>query len=248
MRRYTDAQLVDAVRRSRSWRGVLRELGLSATSASAMRSVRRQADLLTIDYTHFTGQRRWQDHELVEAVGRSRSWTQVAEALGLAGGSSTTTLRGHAARLGLDTSHLARPAAAGPPTPDMQPVMANLAKAASLMAGAWFELCGYSVSWPLEPCSYDLLVWKDGQAERIQVKSTRVRTGDSWTVWLSRTRRQRLPYDPDDIDQFFIIDADLHYYLIPVATVGGLMAIQLSAYQAFRLPAIQPSPWDTSSQ
>ena len=42
-------------------------------------------------------------------------------------------------------------------------------------------------------------------------------------------------YDPDDIDYFFIIDGDLDYYLIPVAVVGGLSTISLSAYEQFRL-------------
>ena len=49
MRRYSDSDLVDAVRASHSWRGVLRALGLSATSAAAMRSVRAHADRLQLD-------------------------------------------------------------------------------------------------------------------------------------------------------------------------------------------------------
>ena len=40
----------------------------------------------------------------------------------------------------------------------------------------------------------------------------------------------RATYDPDEIDYFFVIDGDFSYYLIPVAAVGGLMAIRLSAY------------------
>jgi hypothetical protein len=35
MRRHTDAQLAEAIGGSRSWRGVLRALGLSATSSAA---------------------------------------------------------------------------------------------------------------------------------------------------------------------------------------------------------------------
>lgn len=236
MRRYSDAQLVEAIRASHSWRGVLRALGLSATSAAAMRSVRVHADRLALDYSHFTGQRRWTDQQLVEAIASATSWTQVAETLGLAGGSSTTTIRGSAVRLGLDTAHLAPPRKPQPPVRLMRPQPVNLARAGSLMAAAWFELCGHSVSWPLEPCRYDLVVWMGTTAERIQVKTTTVKQGMSWTVWISDTGKERTTYDPDEIDHFFVIDGDFDYYLIPVAALGGLTAIQLSAYQVYRLP------------
>ncbi len=164
------------------------------------------------------------------------TWTQVAETLGLAGGSSTTTIRGHAARLELDTAHLASTKKPRPPVGLLGPQRANLARAGSLMAAAWFELCGHSVSWPLEPCRYDLLVWTGTTAERIQVKTTTVKSGTSWTVWISKAGKERKTYDPEEIDHFFVIDGDLNYYLIPVAAVGGLMAIQLSAYRDYRVP------------
>jgi len=235
MRRYSDLELIAAIRASHSWRGVLRALGLSATSAAAMRSVRLHADRLKLDYSHFTGQRRWTDQQLVEAIASGTSWTQVAEALGLAGGSSTTTIRGHALRLGLDTDHLAAPKRSPTPIGLMRPRQVNLARAGSLLAAAWFELCGHSVSWPLEPCRYDLLVWTGTTAERIQVKTTTVKQGTTWTVWISNSGKERTTYGPDEIDQFFVIDGDFDYYLIPVAAVGGLMAIQLSAYRGYRL-------------
>src|SRR5690242_19826165 len=121
MRRYSDAQLTEAIRASQSWRGVLRALGLSATSAAAMRSVRLHADRLGLGYSHFTGQRRWTDQQLVAAITSATSWTQVAEMLGLAGGSRTTTIRGHAMRLGLDTAHLAPNRKPEPPVESMRP-------------------------------------------------------------------------------------------------------------------------------
>src|SRR5205809_171800 len=95
-RSYDDAALAAAVADSRSWRGVLRALGLQATSAGALRSARRHADRMGLDYSHFTGQRRWNDAALVSAVADSRSWSQVARTLGLEGGSSHPVLRGHA--------------------------------------------------------------------------------------------------------------------------------------------------------
>ena len=84
------------------------------------------------------------------------TWAGVAGALNLRGGSAIATVKGHATRLGLDVSHVVppRPAAAA----DLRPDMANLDRAGSMMAAAWFMLCGREVSWPLEPCRYDLLV------------------------------------------------------------------------------------------
>lgn len=118
----------------------------------------------------------------------------------------------------------------------MHPTRANLARAGSLIAAAWFELCGHPVSWPLEPSRYDLLVWMDAMAARIQVKTTTAKQGTSWTVWISNAGKKRTTYDPDEIDYFFVIDGDFDYYLIPVAAVGGLTAIHLTAYKSYRLP------------
>lgn len=87
------------------------------------------------------------------------------------------------------------------------------------------------VSWPLEPCRYDLLVWRAGAAERVQVKTATFREGSSWRVSLVDKRGR--PYDPDDVDSFFIIDADLRYYWLPASTVGGLAALHLSAYESY---------------
>jgi hypothetical protein len=173
MRQYSDTQLIEAVQSSRSWRGVLRLLGLAGTSSGVMRSVRTHADRLKLDYTHFTGQRRWTDRELADAIGSSTTWAQVTEALGLVGGSSTTTIRGHAMRLGIDTEHLSPMRKSPAPEDEMRPQLAYLPRAGSLMAAAWFELCGHRVSWPLEPCRYDLLVWMDTSARRYRSKPPR---------------------------------------------------------------------------
>ncbi|MCX2929783.1 group I intron-associated PD-(D/E)XK endonuclease [Mycobacterium sp. CVI_P3] len=242
MRQYSDAQLVEAVQASRSWRGVLRTLGLAGTSAAAMRSVRAQADRLALDYSHFTGQRRWTDQDLATAIQSATTWAQVGETLGLVGGSSMPTLRGHALRLGLDTAHLSRPRKAHASEPGMRPQLRHLGRAGSLMAAAWFELCGHQVSWPLEPTRYDLLAWMGDSAARIQVKTTKVKQGSSWTVWISNTGKVRSTYDPDEVDYFFVIDGDFNFYLIPIAAVGGLTAIQLSAYADYLLPREPPTP------
>jgi len=239
-RTYTDAQLERAVLESHSWRGVLRSLGLQATSAGATRSVRRHAERLGLDATHFTGQRRWSEGDLATAVAESRTWAQVQDKLGLSGGGSATALRGHALRLGIDVGHFDR--AATPPDEYVRPTprRENLGKAGSLLAASWFTMCDYTVTWPLEPARYDLVVGRHGELSRVQVKTCR-RRSRGWQVSLTTSghptggHHERTHYGPDEIDSFFIIDGDLNYYLIPFATVGGLTGISLSAYQAFRV-------------
>lgn len=229
---YDDDDLAAAVARSTSWRGVLRELGLASSSSAAIGSVRGHADRLQLDWTHFT-RRRWTEIELACAVRGARSWSEVARALGLAGGSSAAALRAHALRLGIDTQHLGARPADRSPSVGMEPDLRLLPRAASLLAAGWFTLCGQDVSWPLEPNRYDLVVMLATGPARIQVKTTTARTGSTWTVWLSTTRSGRLTYSPDEIDAFFVIDGDLSYYLIPVSRVAGLHAVHLAAYEEF---------------
>jgi hypothetical protein len=113
-----------------------------------------------------------------------------------------------------------------------------------LLAASWFELSGTPVSWPLEPCRYDLIVWRPEGPARVQVKTGTVRTGPSWMVRLSSSRGETRTYDPEEMDEFFVIDGDLNFYLVPVAVVGGLSAIHVSAYQTYRL---RTEPWIRAS-
>lgn len=69
----------------------------------------------------------------------------------------------------------------------------------------------------------------------MQVKTTTVRVGDTWKVYLSNSGKVRRTYSPDEIDDFFVITGDFQCYLIPVAAVCGLQAIHLRGYQRFRL-------------
>lgn len=199
-----------------------------------MRSVRTRADVVGVDYSHFSGQRRWTAEQLRSAVEGAHEWTDVAVALGLEGTNAAISLRGHAARLGIDAEHLSGSSHASTrlqPTPST----ANLSRAGTLLAASWFALCGGDVSWPLEPCRYDLIVAMEGALRRVQVKTTTVRVGTSWKAYLSTSRGERRTYAPDEVDDFFIVDGDLNYYLIPVSSVGGLHAIHLDAYRQFRL-------------
>lgn len=155
--------------------------------------------------------------------------------LGLAGGSSTTTLKVHAVRLGLDTAHFHHVRRSGQVVEmATMPDLANLPRAGSMLAATWFTLCGFEVSWPLEPCRYDLLVRDREKTSRVQVKTTTVRGGNSWLARLATSGGART-YEPDEIDQFFVVTGDLSCYLIPAAIVVGLKAIQLSAYADFRV-------------
>jgi hypothetical protein len=45
----------------------------------------------------------------------------------------------------------------------------------------------------------------------------------------------REPYDLDELDYFFIIDGDLAVYLIPSHVVAGRKAINVGAYQGYRV-------------
>lgn len=246
-RTYDDGQLRAAVASQRSWRGVLRALGLTATSAGSQRSVRRHADRLGLDYSHFTGQRRWTDVALAQAVAESCSWTEVAATLGIKGGSSYPALRGHALRLGLDTAHFGR-RVVGAPASTMTSDIANLRWAGSLLAAAQFALCGYEVSWPLEPYRYDLLARLGERIERVQVKTTTRRVNSSWLVDLGPGGKGAV-YDPDDIDSFFVIAADLDCYHIPIQAVAGRTSISLSSYSEYlvaRAPVV-PRTWPVAS-
>jgi hypothetical protein len=106
------------------------------------------------------------------------------------------------------------------------------------MAAAWLSLCGFEVSWPLEPARYDIVASRERQLTRIQVKTCRRWDNGGWLASLSTTSGRLRTYDPDDIDAFFVIDGDLEFYLIPVTAVGGRYAVSLSHYADFRLDQV----------
>lgn len=236
-RPYSDAELAGAVASAHSWRGVLRSLGLNESSAGSMRSARRRAELLGLSHAHFTGQRRWSDGDLRAAVAAAGSWQQVATLLHLVpDGGTRATLRAHAVRLGLPTEHLTRHTPALHPDKLPAPYRpAFLRNAGSLFAATWFTLRGATVSWPLEPCRYDLIADAAGNIQRIQVKTTTT-AGPEATVSISNSRRAgRAVYAPGEIDAFFALDADLNAYLIPYRQVAGYIQIQLNRYAGCRV-------------
>lgn len=241
-RAWSDAQLKNAVNVSGSWRGVLRELGLNATSAGAIRIVRRHAVRLGLDTSHFRGKRTWSDAQLVQAVSQSTSWDEVLAALGLSANSGNVRIhvKGHAVRVGLDISHLSLGVPLEPQSREVAPDLRHLREAGTSIAAAWFALCGCSALFPVEPAAYDLVVAMPEGLSRVQVKTTTTVQGQhGWQVTVGRrpysagNKAARVPYDPDVIDYFFIIDGDLTMYLIPSRVIAGRVGLLLRTYKAY---------------
>jgi len=240
-RTWPDAQLIDAVAGSSNWRDVMRKLGLNANSAGAIRIVRRDVARLELDTSHFRGKRIWSDAQLRRAVVDSPSWDELLSTLGLAPGSGDARIRvkAHAIRLGLDLSHLEKPLGNSSGPAEVKPDLRYLRDAATSLAASWFTLCGSSVAIPTEPTLYDLLVVMQEGIKRVQVKTTTCYSRDGWTVVVGRrsysvgNRARRIPYDPESIDWFFIVDGDMTIYIIPSRIIAGRVSILLHTYSRY---------------
>jgi hypothetical protein len=238
---WSDVDLKNAVAVSRSWRGVLRELGLCVTSAGTIRVVKRRVSLLGLDTSHFTGQRTWPDAVLKRAVAQSYSWNELLEAIGIRSraGDERIRVKAHAVRLGLDLSHLSD----RPPNTSgqlvLEPELKNLREAATSLAACWFSLRGFGAAIPVEPTIYDLLVSTPEGIKQVQVKTTTYKGKAGWQVGVGRrpysvgSREPLRPYDPELIDWFFIVDGDLNIYLIPSQVIGGRVGILLRTYSKY---------------
>jgi PD-(D/E)XK endonuclease len=240
-RTWSDTDLAAAVRASANWRDVMRTLELNPYSAGAIRIIRRQAELLGLDMSHFRRRRPWSEAQLRRAVIDARSWDEVLPVLGLAPQSADgrTRVKAHAIRLGLDLSHLADSGSTIPEQAEVKPDLRYLRDAATAIAASWFSLCGFNVAIPVEPAVYDLLVSMPGGIKRVQVKTTTCMTRDGWMVAVGRrpysagnTERQ-IPYDPEFIDWFFIVDGDLKIYLIPSKVIAGRVRVLLRTYSGY---------------
>ncbi|WP_395691751.1 hypothetical protein [Nocardioides sp.] len=177
------------------------------------------------------------------AVHRSTQSSEVAERGGV-GRSHTTALTGHAARLGLDTGHLSRTPTRPDPFSVPGPRLDRLPRAGSLLAAGWLALCGYEISWPLEPAVYDLVAGR--RLLRVQVKTTtsvpdaRGSCGSPGPATRSaRTTRTTSMRSQSST-------GDLRPYLIPASVVGGLQAIHVGADEDYRLDQGQPTTGSTT--
>ncbi len=242
--------LIEAVKAAQSWRTVQRRLGLNTTSVT--HGLRLRADQLELDYTHFTGQRRWTDADLRAAVAASTTWIEVARHVGRSerSGSGAEALKHHAKRLGLDTSHLTY-ARSGTPHPGRETPFSNApshdGKSGLSIAAKWFLDRGYTVSVPLEPTCYDLVTESDEGLKKVQVKTTnRLESSGRYGVRLTRTiydplavsnasgKYRQAPYASGMVDYFFIVTGNGSMYLIPFDVIGSRQSIVLDhKYSAF---------------
>jgi hypothetical protein len=238
---WSDADLTNAVLASRSWRGVLRELGLCATSSGSLRVVKRRVAILRLDTSHFTGQRTWSDATLKRAAAQAHSWNELLSTIGMKSDSGDERIRvkAHALRLGLDLSHLEDLPREAQSRSYAKPALRNLREAATSLAACWFSLCGFIPAIPVEPAVYDLLVSMPDGIKRVQVKTTTYNGKNGWMIQVGRrpysigNNARLVPYDPDSIDLFFIVDGDLSLYLIPNRVIAGRVSLLLRTYSKY---------------
>ena len=170
-----------------------------------------------LDTSHFTGQRTWSDAALKRAVAQAYSWEELLATIGVnaRSGDERIRVKAHALRLGLDLSHLTKQPQETSGEAPLKPALPNLRQAATSLAASWFALCGCVPAIPIEPTVYDLLVSTPDGIKRVQVKTTTYNGKTGWQVGVGRrpysigNRERQVPYDPELIDWFFIVDGDL---------------------------------------
>lgn len=245
----TEDGLRAAVARCRSWRGVLRELGLRSSSSGP--KLRNACNALDIDYSHFRSILAT-DRRLREVVESSTDWPTALAALGYAknSGSARATVRKHCVRLGIDTSHLT--SAAGPDERaagswDLSPRLENLRNAGPFLVLFAFTAAGVPAALAPEGASYDVLAdLGPGGIKRVQVKTGIGKVAGSWRCPLSRSEydpaghggHRRSVYSGEEIDYFACIDGDLQLYLIPIKVVEGRASISLRKYTSYRVTGL----------
>lgn len=199
----TDQELVEAVAASASWRSLLRS-----------------------------------------AISTSRTWDEAIEDLGFSSnsGSIRSFLKSQAVRVGIDYSHLTAEQPATPPglRPSCpEPSLEYLRSAGESIAAAWFTWSGCTVSLPVEPAVYDLLCELPDGIKRVQVKTTTFNGKNGWEANVGhkphggKGRRPHAPYEPGDIDLFFILDGEFSMYLIPAAALAGAVKVILRTYKPY---------------
>ena len=140
---------------------------------------------------------------------------------------------------GLDLSHLENLAGNSRGPAEAKPDLKHLRDAATSIAASWFALCGFTAAIPVEPAVYDLLVSMPDGIKRVQVKTTTYYSRDGWMVGVGRrpysvgNRERLVPYDPELIDLFLIVDGDLSLYLIPSKVIAGRVGLLLRTYEKY---------------
>jgi len=238
--RWSDTELTSAVAVSTSWRGLMRALSLPETSPQMILRVKQDVARLGLDTSHFTTPRTWSGGQLKRAIAAAQSANDLLHSLGLQPGSNEawTRVKANAIRLGLDLSQLESTIDISDPT-DQRPDLGNLRQAAASLAACWFSLCGFNTAIPIEPAVYDLLVSRPDGIKRVQVTTTTHKSKNGWMIqvgrrpYSARNNARLVPYDPDLIDLFFIVDGDLSIYLIPSQVIAGRVMILLRTYPQY---------------
>lgn len=239
-RKWTDDQLRAAVRESKSWRETIRGLGLTSTACGRFR---RHADSLGIDYSHFRGQRTWSDDDLREAVVLHSTMDGILGYFGLAYSANTIkAVRRRGKELGLSLPGLASTERAVPasheellatPREDQ-----HLRRAALSMVSAWFAARGFEPSFPVETCSYDLVVKLPQGLRSVQIKSRKPGAHATAVVRLHDIRPgpfSRSPYTEDEADYLFVLEGWDIGYLIPMSAFAGMSSFTPSSWRQFRV-------------
>jgi PD-(D/E)XK endonuclease len=248
-RTWTDEQLAKAVAEAHSWRAATRALGLGSTSSSAL--IRRRAEDLRLDTSHFRGKRAWSDEMFAAAVAGSRTWSGVARQLGAGTDrASIGSMRELALRMDLETSHLqvrqARQASAPVVLPDQ--TFEKFGVEAEYLAAAWFVSRGFKVTLASSGLPYDLIVDRCGELQRVQVKSTTTVPGSDGNVVVkvhrltasagAGTNRRGQCYAPTDFDLFFILTGEGHVFLVPLQDVAGQMRLTVGPASPYYVQTI----------
>lgn len=194
---------------------------------------------------------RYDESVLCEVIASAATWSDVARAIGRST-SGLGELRRVADRLDIDYSHLegrvgnksvyGLPPAANVTSRDQR----NLADIAEAQAAAWFVERGATVSIPMTPTTYDMIVdWGEG-LQKVQVKSGTGLRASRYAVRLVKTKFMRnapgdgryaqVPYEKGDLDWFFIVTADRSMYLVPWEAVEGQASISVpGVYERYKL-------------
>jgi hypothetical protein len=270
-RTWSDAQLIAAVRDSASWAEVSRRLGLAARGPTTKR-LRGHTARLKIDTGHIPVRTAVaprvspgpmpdyptiDSDNLREAVASSRSWAQIEAKLGYPrrANRSHARVRRAVADAGIDASGLYGQAWGRAPLDPLSVPFSNefepqlLHRMGTAVATAWFIGRGYTVSMPVEPACYDLVVESDSGLRRVQVKTAR-----GVTARLTKTqyglgsspstgKYGHRPYMVNEVDLFFILAASSAMYLIPIKAVMGKSGIALGRYERYRLPGLTERPY-----
>ena len=110
--------------------------------------------------------------------------------------------------------------------PSMGLDLSNLPNSAEHFARFAMSMLGYSILTSDRGLSYDFLAIRNNEIYKVQVKSSRYLHNGSFAFSLKRSRNNstgqtRKTYRPEEVDYFFLVDANLSSWLIPSKELSG---------------------------